>query len=329
MIDARRRAARLGRAAAGRRSGSCIEGDEEIGSARCRPTRRRPRAVSRRRDGHRRHGRVAPGMPTLTIALRGMADVDRRGPDAGPAEAQRPVRRRGAGRADRADRRARERCTTRAGTSPSPACAARSGTGLVQRGGVPRARRVRRRLPLFGTGGLGVARLVGPGDDGDGHRRAAGRRRASTRSSPYARAKLNMRMHPEQDAVEAQEAVVAHLAGQRPFGIDARVTPAGTGNGLRGDHRRPRLRGGARGVATAWGSEKVVVAAAAGRSRSSARCGGAARRRDAAGRHHRRLRQHPRSERARAAGRVRARRVRPRRTFFGALRRGPRTRAGA
>ncbi len=37
--------------------------------------------------------------------------------------------------------------------------------------------------------------------------------------APYARAKLNVRVHPEQDPKEAQQAVVEHLREQMPFGL--------------------------------------------------------------------------------------------------------------
>ena len=50
--------------------------------------------------------------------------------------------------------------------------------------------------------------------------------------SPHARAVLNVRVHPEQDAVEAQAAVIEHLRAARPFGIELDVRPGPTGNGF-------------------------------------------------------------------------------------------------
>ena len=47
-------------------------------------------------------GSVRPGVPTLTVALRGMANGHHRGPDAAVCQAQRPVRRGRAGRVARA-----------------------------------------------------------------------------------------------------------------------------------------------------------------------------------------------------------------------------------
>ncbi|MBJ7470652.1 MAG: M20/M25/M40 family metallo-hydrolase [Solirubrobacteraceae bacterium] len=86
-------------------------------------------------------------------------------------------------------------------------------------------------LPLIGTGNLGsrvwsgpAITIVGidvPSVDG-----------AVNAVSPYARAKLNIRVHPEQDAAEAQAAVIAHLQQTKPFGIGFTVSGGATGNGF-------------------------------------------------------------------------------------------------
>ena len=52
---------------------------------------------------------------------------------------------------------------------------------------------------------------------------------------PYARAKLNVRVHPEQDPAEAQRAVVEHLMAAMPFGIEVTVTPLEVGYGYAAD----------------------------------------------------------------------------------------------
>ena len=57
--------------------------------------------------------------------------------------------------------------------------------------------------------------------------------------SPYARAKINLRVHPEQDAREAQAALVRHLEAVRPFGIALEVHAQETGNGSRRDTAGP------------------------------------------------------------------------------------------
>jgi acetylornithine deacetylase/succinyl-diaminopimelate desuccinylase-like protein len=86
-------------------------------------------------------------------------------------------------------------------------------------------------VPLIGTGGLGSRIWSGPAitvigidvPSVDG---------AVNAVSPYARAVLNVRVHPDQDAGEAQDAVLAHLRAQRPFGIELHVAPGATGNGF-------------------------------------------------------------------------------------------------
>ncbi len=85
--------------------------------------------------------------------------------------------------------------------------------------------------PLIGTGNLGSRVVSGPaitivGIDApsvDGALNAV---------SPYARAKLNVRVHPEQDAEEAQAAVIAHLEQTKPFGISFTLSTGATGNGF-------------------------------------------------------------------------------------------------
>jgi acetylornithine deacetylase/succinyl-diaminopimelate desuccinylase-like protein len=86
-------------------------------------------------------------------------------------------------------------------------------------------------LPLLGTGGLGSRIWSGPAitvigidvpsvDD------------AVNAVSPYARAVLNVRVHPEQDPREAQEAVMRHLREACPFGVELDVRPGPTGAGF-------------------------------------------------------------------------------------------------
>jgi cysteinylglycine-S-conjugate dipeptidase len=86
-------------------------------------------------------------------------------------------------------------------------------------------------MPLIGTGGLGSRVWSGPAitvigidvPSVDG---------AVNAVSPYARAVLNVRVHPQQDAVEAQTAVIEHLRNAKPFGIEIDVRPGPTGNGF-------------------------------------------------------------------------------------------------
>jgi acetylornithine deacetylase/succinyl-diaminopimelate desuccinylase-like protein len=73
--------------------------------------------------------------------------------------------------------------------------------------------------PLFGTGGLASRIWSGPAITVIGID-VPSVDAAVNAVSPYARAVLNVRVHPEQDAVEAQEAVMEHLRMARPFGIE-------------------------------------------------------------------------------------------------------------
>ena len=92
-----------------------IEGQEETGSAFYHLPADSARAVRGGRDGHRGHGEHPPGVPTLTIGLRGMGVVTDRGADARRPEALGPVRRRGSRCAARRAPRARVACTTSSG----------------------------------------------------------------------------------------------------------------------------------------------------------------------------------------------------------------------
>jgi cysteinylglycine-S-conjugate dipeptidase len=76
----------------------------------------------------------------------------------------------------------------------------------------------------------------------------------------YARARLNVRVHPEQPALEAQDAVVAHLEAVKAFGIPLTVTRGDVGDGY-----APRTDGSAYDAARAalddaWGAEATYMA---------------------------------------------------------------------
>ena len=222
-------------------------------------------------------GSVRPGVPTLTVALRGMAMRHRRGADARRAEAQRPVRRRRARRADRAAARARDAARRATATSPWTGCGARSGrarpTATRSSASSPRScRGCRSSAPAASASASGRARRS--------RSRASTCRRStarSTPSSPYARAKINLRVHPEQDPVEAQAALVRHLEAHAAVRDRARGPRRRDRHGLRGedDRARPTRRRAPRSRRPGAASRADRDAAA--RSRSSTRSRGRAR----------------------------------------------------
>jgi acetylornithine deacetylase/succinyl-diaminopimelate desuccinylase-like protein len=113
-------------------------------------------------------------------------------------------------------------------------------------------------MPLIGSGGLGARVWSGPAitvigidvprvDD------------AVNAVAPYARALLNVRVHPEQDAAEAQAAVIEHLRAQRPFGIELTVRPGPTGNGFAAKTDGPAYAAARAAWSAAWGAEAILA----------------------------------------------------------------------
>ncbi len=114
-------------------------------------------------------------------------------------------------------------------------------------------------MPFFGTGGLGERLWSGPAITVTGID-ALPVDKAVNAVVPYARAKINFRVHPEQDAVEAGEALVRHLKGLRPFGIELDVKLGATGNGFAARTSGPAYEAAKAALSTAWGSKTVSVA---------------------------------------------------------------------
>src|SRR4051812_46082647 len=113
-------------------------------------------------------------------------------------------------------------------------------------------------VPLIGTGGLGSRVWSGPaitvtGIDAPS---VAG---AVNAVSPHARAVLNVRVHPEQDAAEAQNAVVAHLRDLKPFGIELDVRPGPTGNGVAAKTDGPAYAAARAAWSAAWGADVLLA----------------------------------------------------------------------
>lgn len=78
--------------------------------------------------------------------------------------------------------------------------------------------------------------------------------------SPRTRASLNLRIHPEQDAAEAQAALIRHLEAVRPFGIELRVHAGAIGNGFAADTSGPAYEAARAAMEAAWGAAPSFAA---------------------------------------------------------------------
>jgi acetylornithine deacetylase/succinyl-diaminopimelate desuccinylase-like protein len=114
-------------------------------------------------------------------------------------------------------------------------------------------------LALFGTGGLGERTWTGPAITVTGID-VPSVEGAMNAVSAHARAKLNIRIHPEQPATEAQAAVVRHREAQRPFGIPLQVRAGGTGDGFKGKTSGPAWDAMTAAMETAFGTPPVQIA---------------------------------------------------------------------
>jgi cysteinylglycine-S-conjugate dipeptidase len=203
-------------------------------------------------------GSVRPGVPTLTVALRGMANV--------VVEARTLASAKHSGQYG--------------GAAPDALLALiRALSTLHDEHGdvaVPGLRReewtaggsseeefralaeVEEGQPLVGTGSLGSRVWSGPAITviGIDVPSVAG---ALNAVSPYARAKLNVRVHPEQDAAEAQAAVVDHLNNSMPFGVRVRAVGTETGQGYAARTGSSTYEAANAAWSAAWGAETVTV----------------------------------------------------------------------
>lgn len=118
---------------------------------------------------------------------------------------------------------------------------------------------VRDGLPLMGSGGLGSRIWSGPAITVTGID-VPSVEEALNAVAAGARAKISLRVHPAQDAGEAQAALVAHLRALRPFGVELEVTPGETGNGFSADLSGPAYEAAREALAVAWGAETQVAA---------------------------------------------------------------------
>ena len=111
-------------------------------------------------------------------------------------------------------------------------------------------------MPFIGTGGLGERVWSGPAITVTGID-APPVDKAVNAVVPYARAKLNLRVHPEQDPEEAQAALdraTSRACGRS--GSRSTSSPATTGNGFAARTSGPAYDGGARRASRAPGAAR-------------------------------------------------------------------------
>jgi acetylornithine deacetylase/succinyl-diaminopimelate desuccinylase-like protein len=121
-------------------------------------------------------------------------------------------------------------------------------------------------MPFFGTGGLGERLWSGPAIIVTGID-VLSVEQAVNAVVPSARAKLNLRVHPEQDPEEALVALTRYLEELRPFGIPLEVEPGDTGKGFAARTSGSAYDAARAALASAWGSEPQLVATVAAPSR--------------------------------------------------------------
>jgi len=114
-------------------------------------------------------------------------------------------------------------------------------------------------VPFFGTGGLGERIWTGPAITVTGMD-VLPVDKAVNAVVPYARAKLSLRVHPEQDPVEAQAALIDYLEGLHPFGVSLTAHAAETGKGFAAPTSGPAYEAAGAALAGAWGRETVTFA---------------------------------------------------------------------
>jgi acetylornithine deacetylase/succinyl-diaminopimelate desuccinylase-like protein len=114
-------------------------------------------------------------------------------------------------------------------------------------------------VPFMGSGSLGERIWTGPALTVTGMD-VLPVEKAVNAVVPYARVKLSLRVHPEQDPLEAQAALIDHLAGLRPFGVHLTVHAAETGKGFSAVTSGPAYDAARVALADAWGSEAVTFA---------------------------------------------------------------------
>jgi acetylornithine deacetylase/succinyl-diaminopimelate desuccinylase-like protein len=204
-------------------------------------------------------GSFRPGVPTLTVALRGMAMVT--------VEAQTLAGPKHSGQfggaapdALLALLRALDSLLDENGDVAVPGLRREEWTGASYSDEEFRElAEVEPEVPLFGTGGLGERVWTGPSVTVTGMD-VLPVERAVNAVVPYARAKISLRVHPEQDPREAQAALIGYLEGLRPFGVSLTVQAAEIGQGFAAATSGPAYEAARSALASAWGRATVSFA---------------------------------------------------------------------
>ena len=114
-------------------------------------------------------------------------------------------------------------------------------------------------LPLSARGGLGSRVWSGPAITVTGID-VPSVDNALNAVSPRTRASLNLRVHPEQDADEAQEALVRHLARRARSGSGSTVRTGALGNGFSADTTGPAYGAAPKAMESVWGAAASFAA---------------------------------------------------------------------
>jgi len=114
-------------------------------------------------------------------------------------------------------------------------------------------------VPFLGSGALGERIWSGPALTVTGID-ALPVERAVNAVVPFARAKVSGRLHPQQDPLEGQAALVRHFESLRAYGVSLVVHTAETGSGFAADTGGPAYAAARDALADAWGGETVSIA---------------------------------------------------------------------
>jgi len=236
-----------------------IEGQEEVGSAFSTFPPSRPDLFHADAMVIGDMGSFRPGVPTLTVALRGMAMITVEARTlAGPKHSGQF----GGAAPDAliALLHALTSLHDEHGDVTVPGLRREQWTGAAYTDDEFRElAEIEPGVRFFGTGGLGERIWTGPAVTVTGID-VLPVDKAVNAVVPYARAKLSLRVHPEQDPVEAQRLLIDVLEGLQPFGVSLTVHAEETGTGFAAETSGPAYTAARDALASAWGAETVTFA---------------------------------------------------------------------